>query len=304
MFDLPSSQKIVCMSDREDFWSSEQIAQATYMFSIDPIDFSHFEDKKVLFLVHGYNNTLEEAQKTYQMLSQKMGALKSADGKPLYDLVIHYFWPGYHNIEAYFEAEKNAQSFLLTNRLAVTLMHLSEKATCVDVVAHSMGNRVMLEALSHVPVKKPLLRYFYSFAAAVNNDSIDRRGEYAGALKLCQSMYVFHSDVDIALNSYEVIKDHEALGSDTNIDLADAPANVQFIDCTLFLEGNHSGYFTSDADPIYLFIESQQKKGDISSVPRQWELFKDGSVKEGDVVLDWDQRCKALLFTAVARVTQ
>ncbi|HSX13374.1 MAG TPA: alpha/beta hydrolase [Chlamydiales bacterium] len=305
MFEMPFPQELVWISDREQFWSTENIAQQTYMFAINPINISHFANKKVLLLIHGYNNTTEEAQQSYFAVSKKMGKLIGKDGKSSYDAMIHYFWPGDQKLSAYSNAEKNAKNPMLRDRLALTLSALSHSASCVDVIAHSMGNRVLLEALSHTLERhSPIIRNFYSFAAAVDDDSIETGNEYAIGAALCKSIYVFHSDVDIALHGYNAIEQHEALGSDENIDINKAPKNVQFIDCTLILKGNHSAYFTEDADPIYSYIGNEQKKETIAANPKQWKVLEDGTIKEGDVVLNSLEKWKFLSLAAGKRLTE
>lgn len=303
VFHFPPPQEVVWMSDRQDFWNSAQISLQTYMMSIDPIDFSHFKGKKVLFLVHGYNNTVENANQSYEFVSEKMGAFTNSEGAPVYDSVIHYFWPGYNKTALYFEAEKNAESPLLISRFAENLKQLSKEASFLDVVAHSMGNRVMMEALSYISQENvPILRYFYSFAAAIDDQSISLGGKYFEALRHCKSVYFFHSDVDIALSGYQLAKKRVAVGSDTIIELPLAPPNVQFIDCTLSLKGDHSGYFTPQGAPIFLFIENSQKTGSIASVPCQWVLLPDGRVQQGDTVLNWAEKYKFLMEAAKDRI--
>lgn len=304
MLDLPISEEVVLISDRENFWDTNKISDFTYMMSVSPIDFSYFAGKKVLFLVHGYNNTTEDAVKSYKIVSEKMHALKHSDGTQIYDLIVNYFWPGYQNIDAYLDAKDNAQSPLLTHRFVDTLSRVNEKATSIDVIAHSMGNRLLLEALEHTSHPTPLVRNFYSFAAAIDYDSVYQDGQYGTAIKLCKNVYVFHSDVDIALKGYKEIEQNDSLGADENIDVKRYPKNIQFVDCTLLIEGDHSGYFTSKADPIYQFIADQQTKGDLAPVPKEWTLQQDGTLKEGDVVLDPLQRIKDLTVAAVHRVAE
>ena len=252
MFTFIAAASLLWVSDRADFWSEDDIGEVTQMMVEDqqvPVDFGQFAGQRVLLLVHGFNNSASAAQTTYNEIFSYL------DGFGLYDAVIGYFWPGYGDPLAYYFAKDNAEK--LSPRMAANLGALAGVAHKVDVIAHSMGNLIMLRALSGMSTG-PVQNY-YSFAAAVDEDSIEKSHSYYSATQQCKDLYVFHSDDDDALKiAFEIAEGgEEALGEDENIDLPDMPSNVQFINCTAFVDG-HSGYFEQRAEPVYLFIQNQQ----------------------------------------------
>lgn len=275
MLSLIAAASLLWVSDRAHFWSEDNIGRMTQMMVGDqyvPVDFQQLAGKRVLLLVHGFNNSASEAQATYREIFSYL------DGFDLYDAVIGYFWPGYGNPLAYYFAKDNAEK--LSPRMTTNLNALAAHAEKVDVMAHSMGNLIMLRALSKtstLPVQN-----FYSLAAAVDDDSIEKRHSYYSATQQCKDLYVFHSDQDDALKiAFQIAEFDQALGEDESIDLPKIPKNVQFIDCTSFVDG-HSGYFKKRAEPVYLFIQNQQAENTPAPTAIQKaRLLADGSlVKE------------------------
>ncbi len=192
MLSLVAAASLLWISDRANFWSEDDIGRVTQMMVEErqvPVDFQQLAGKRVLLLVHGFNNSASEAQTTYREIFSYLDELD------LYDVVIGYFWPGYDNPLAYYFAKNNAER--LSSRMTTNLHALAEHAQKVDVMAHSMGNLIMLRALSKtstVPVQN-----FYSLAAAVDDDSIEKRHIYYAATQQCKDLYIFHSDEDDAL---------------------------------------------------------------------------------------------------------
>lgn len=238
------------------------------------VDFNEVKDGKVLLLVHGYNNSEEDAMKTYNNIFQY---LADAEGTEEYTHVIGYLWPGCDSSIEYFEAKKNAVQ--LAPRMSAILDRLSTSCSSVDVLAHSMGNRLILEALKrHSEKDKKVIENYFSFAAAVDDDSIEKKHVYHTSTQKCRNMVVFHSNKDEVLKYiYLLAEEDEALGGEEAIDLAKLPTNIKLIDCTEFVDG-HSGYFTRQAFPIYKFI-SYEKEGKIDDskwISKKYKLVANG----------------------------
>jgi esterase/lipase superfamily enzyme len=274
MFAFIAAASLNWISDRANFWSEDNIERVTQMMVGNqqvPVDFQQFAGKRVLLLVHGFNNSASEAQATYHEIFSYL------DGFDLYDAVLGYFWPGYGNPLAYYFAKDNAEK--LSSRMTANLNALAAHAQKVDVMAHSMGNLILLRALSKTSTTP--VQNFYSLAAAVDEDSIEKRHSYYSATQQCKDLYVFHSDEDEALRiAFKIAEFDEALGEDESIDLLKMPKNVQFIDCTSFVDG-HSGYFKKRAEPVYLFIQKQQTANTpASTVIQKARLLVDGSLEK------------------------
>lgn len=238
------------MSDRAQFWDPDDVSNETEEIVNGPefpANFSSFQNQKVLLLVHGFNTSGEDVKATYQTI------VKHIDPFGLYDAVIGYVWPGYDEALDYFEAEENANG--LAERMQGHLRELCKVARSVDILAHSMGNRLLFKALDCTLTDKPLIRNFYSVAPAVNANSIEVANIFYRSAQQCQELCVFHSNHDEVLKwAYILAELSEALGYEGDADPDKEAPNVQFIDCTPFVNG-HSAYF--QAIPFYLYIQLQ-----------------------------------------------
>lgn len=242
------------MSDRFQFWDADRISDLTKVIENGKeknVNFTEFTGKKVLLLVHGFNNSAEDAMHTYSQINIHFSSFH------LYDIIIGYLWPGYQNRLEYFSAERNAKA--LADRMRLHLSLLSTFAVEVDLLAHSMGNRLVLEALESdsQQQKRKLVHNFYSLAPAVDDDSIEQNHTYYHSTKQCKHMFVFHSNYDDVLKIlYLLAEKDKALGSEGDGDPRLMPKNVQFVDCSDFVKG-HSDYFTVPC--LYAFINNQQR---------------------------------------------
>ena len=308
MLSILLAAQFLFMSDRDSFWNPDVLSvDIELMEKMDSpaqkVDFRRFQGKKVLFLVHGFNNSAEDARTTYEAIYSEISPLLDASANPLYDVVIGYFWPGGDERLEYFLAQKNAD--LLASRVGLHLRSLALFSSQLDVLAHSLGNRVVLDALTSLssasitPVNDPSfsliawlknrwftpakldpwkpVRNFYSLGAAVDNESIEKNQKYFGATQQCRNMYVFHSHNDDVLKFLYLVADQDrALGLDGSEDLDMTPKNVQLIDCASFVKG-HSAYFF--AKPLYKFIQNQQARKTMAtdSAPHV-KLLADGLI--------------------------
>jgi len=118
--------------------------------------------ERVLFLIHGYNNSLQDAFDAYFYMKANVYRYL-ADS---YDRVLGFLWPGGDRRLEYFKAKHRANAVgAFTGKL---FHHLREHCTSLDVIAHSLGNRVLFSALNQ---DKPTgVRYAFSMGAALNNN--------------------------------------------------------------------------------------------------------------------------------------
>lgn len=96
---------------------------------------------------------------------------------------------------------------------------------------------------------------FYSLAAAVDNESIEKKEKYYHSTQNCENLFVFYSKRDGVLKwDYNLAEGDRALGCGGAEEPKRLPDNVQLINYTHFV-GEHSQYFT--VLPIYEFIKEQ-----------------------------------------------
>jgi len=115
------------ISAREGFWSDNKLAVRDAIREVDlvgedpssPVDeptfLSEINGKKVLVLVHGYNNEPEDVHRAYATIEGQVAKL--VDGA--YDLVVGYIWPGGDDPLDYFSAKKRANA--LARRFGIWL---------------------------------------------------------------------------------------------------------------------------------------------------------------------------------------
>lgn len=254
--------QLVFWSDRADFWDPDHLGSTTEECDAfgqidDMVMFQEFTDKRVLMLVHGFNTTADSALSNYKLIEENFSMLKDNSGNELYDVVIGYLWPGNDHGGEYYQAKRHAEK--TAKRMTDTVQKLASCASSIDLFAHSMGNRLMLEALKPLPTnpsKKPI-QNFYSLAPAVDNESLEKGEEYYPSTKQCENIFVFHSERDEVLKYlYLSAELDRALGYKGAEHSKYVPMNVQFIDCTPFV-GGHSEYFRTE--PLYQFILNQRE---------------------------------------------
>lgn len=247
------------MSDRASFWDAEKISNHTEIAeeSIQgniALICEKIKGKNVLLLVHGYNNDAMEALSTYRLVNVRVSAFINSQHSKFYDYVIGYLWPGYDDAWEYFEAKHHVSE--LAKKMRSHLEFLSDSAAKVDVLAHSMGNLLMLEALDYPSYqKKKLVHNYYALAPAVDDESLEKKEKYYYSTQNCEKLFVFYSKRDEVLKwSYSLAEWDRALGFEGAEHPDKLPQNVQLINCTSFIDG-HSQYFT--VLPIYEFIKNQ-----------------------------------------------
>lgn len=132
-----------------------------------------------------------------------------------------------------------------------------------------MGNRLIFEALNYPSNgTKKIVRNFYSFAAAVDNESIEINEKYYPSTQNCEKVFVFYSKRDDVLKwDYSLAEWDEALGYGGAENPKKLPENVEEINYTGLI-GQHSQYFA--VLPIYEFIRKQF----LASKPEKLSVLK------------------------------
>jgi esterase/lipase superfamily enzyme len=238
----------------------------------NPLDDNLIYGKKVLIVVHGYNNCFEAVLKTMNRVKELISTLKSKEQTPLYDLMIGYVWPGTSNFFEYDQANKNINR--LVSRMRSHLINLKQLDCSIDILAHSLGNRLVLEALKE-PYTEPLINYFYALGPAIEASSFNDK--LHNVCSNCHNLFVFYSHQDKILKLiYPLISGKKALGLNSQNSL-NLPPYVQLIDCSKLIK-SHSSYFETKA--IYRFMERSHL--DLNLSPSESclvSLKEDGSVK-------------------------
>lgn len=172
--------------------------------------------------------------------------------KTIYDEIIGYLWPGCDSRLEYFKAKENAEE--IKKRAFQFIQLIASEAKQVDVLAHSMGNYLFLEAMKK-PEHSGLVTNYFSLGAAVDNESIQKGEVYYSSIKNCKEVYVAYSKEDDVLEYiYTLAELDKALGGFGIEDISKLPPHVQLVDCSKVVDA-HSAYF--ECSQLYQFIQNR-----------------------------------------------
>ena len=213
--------------------------------------------KKVLLLVHGYNNQLEDVIRAYDVIENNASKLM----KDKYDFIIGYTWPGGDDRFDYFAAKTRAGA--IAPRFSENLRDLHSAATrakSLDVMTHSMGARVAYEGLKLLSSRN-VVRNLMNMASAVDNESIEKGEEYFVANGRVRNSFVFHSRHDQVLNlAYRFAEFDSALGLHGPEDPGDILQNANHtfvVNCKRVIKG-HGEYKAEES--VYKYLNGQVDK--------------------------------------------
>jgi len=207
MLNLFDRNRTFVVSEREDLSNNFDPSKCEQYAAYIPKNrfFSSQKSRKVLVLIHGFNSTTSDAIKHYDQISKDLGSA--------YDNVIYYLWPGgKYGVDglSFEELAKNLTVYSgarsrvverLKLRLEAFLSNLRGQTATIDIIAHSMGCRLTLEALASLPLPAPgqTVRYVYLMGAAVGSHTLSLGGSYYYAAYQCKDIYIFFSKNDSVL---------------------------------------------------------------------------------------------------------
>ncbi len=231
----------IYVSDRYSFTDPDALSFSTIKrekpYNFQTVDHDRWveatQGKNIAVLIHGYNNEFGDAMNYCSRIMEKAAHL--------YDTFICYFWPGGNHRVEYLSARYRVVNYL-PSRLVSLIKDLSQHGRNVDILAHSMGCRLALEALTEP--SNIAVRNVFLFAPAVDDEELEYNEEYGTAPSKCSKMFVFYSDDDRVLRFGFPLVDYDtALGRFGSEDPEDLPHNVYQINA----DGHrHSSYASSD----------------------------------------------------------
>jgi esterase/lipase superfamily enzyme len=228
--------------------------------------------RDVFVFVHGYNNSFEDTARRAAQLAYDL----DFDGTP-----IMFSWPSQGTLTGYFADESVID--ISGQRLAELLQTVAAQsgASRVHVIAHSMGNRVLLAALkSYLPGRTPDRRIFGQLVfTAPDVDRNDFMKTFPSLRGSADRLTLYASDTDVALRISRYYHGGPRAGSagpliirlqglDT-IDMSGLPADVL----------GHS-YFAANGGAVYDLLHLLWR-GDAPNSPQRCST---GEVQPGLVV--------------------
>lgn len=120
-------------------------------------------------------------------------------------------------------------------KLFAVLTTLKANLPVLHIVAHSMGNFVLRNAVQLIPVKersKTLFESAFLMAADENYDALSKDKELRPLIKLAKKVPVYKNGGDFALTLSNLINGYPRLGAWGPRDLSKLPMTVTSIDCS------------------------------------------------------------------------
>lgn len=254
--DFTNPNRLLSKTKQHQFGTVDLIQDTTSYDLISEDDFlqklSTSSNKRILMLVHGYNNEYNKMCYAYSMIEANVARYL----KGQYGLVIGYSWPGGKHRLAWWLAKCNADKTAKRFKSLIERIYKSSPNISLDVMSHSLGARVILKTLKQFPagdsVKQPVRNYF-CMAAAVDNEVLEPKKKFYAAVSRINNIYVFHSKHDQALRSaYKISKLDRALGARGPQNINKTGENIYVANCENWVK-SHGDY--KGAKQIYQYIQ-------------------------------------------------
>lgn len=239
------------VKDGKRFSNSDAVLQMTE--SGRPQNFSKEKllrqacSKKVLVLIHGFNNSMHDVLGEYAAIEEKHTRY-FADA---YDCIIGYIWPGGESELDYFLAKQHSET--AGARFHYWLNLLSRTGCTIDIMGHSMAALVgyhTLKTPSHISV-----RNVFSFGAAISQNTFSEKSRLLQINDRISGLYIFHTRNDGILKyGFRLVEWRDALGYSgpgNHDDITGQFAKTVVIDCSKVVR-NHTAYKYSKS--VFRFI--------------------------------------------------
>jgi len=171
---MPTMMMVSC---RKDFWSATDFSSVDEIRRIDLATSAgqmvtrdefvqQIQGKRVMVLVHGYNNEERDVVASYRTIDERMRLLGFLGGRnAAYDAIVGFAWPGGAvGVSFPFARQRAGES---ARRFASLLSTLRTAGATIDLNTHSLGAHVAFEALSDAVAQT--VRNAWNFASAVDS---------------------------------------------------------------------------------------------------------------------------------------
>ena len=202
--------------------------------------FSRVEGKRVLVLVHGFNNPFDFIKEEYR----KAAYYNRRYFNGHYDLVVGYLWPGGNSHFDYFLAREHTAT--AAGRLRHWLAELYQNGAQIDLMGHSLAAQVGYRMLESEP--EFTIGNVFSFGAAISERVLASAAKLESLLAKVRTFFAFYTRDDVVLKyGFRLLEQHTALGYTGPVlnRKLEASGKINAIDCTGLI-ANHSGYLNSE----------------------------------------------------------
>jgi esterase/lipase superfamily enzyme len=261
---------------------------------------------QILFYIHGFNNT---AEKEIFPTAKRLQELFDQEGGQGLVYVVPLVWPCDDDsivqfIDDYWDdqraADMSGMAFarMLGKFDAWRRSDENQKSPClkrINILSHSMGNRVLRNALKHwvnddAQGQMPqIYRNIFMAAADVVNHTLERGEEGQFIPDAARNVVVYYANDDFAMPASKVanLKSKTVsrrLGMTGPEDIKNVPKNVYEVDCDDFNNSfnkpiGHSYFLEDDkgvVSPVLKHMVAAVKTGRVSPDDRSYVLKKPG----------------------------
>ena len=155
--------------------------------------------KESLIYIHGFNQSFQDGMETAGMLAVDL----EIDGS-----VVSYAWPSKKNVLKYVADMDESNAVINKDALKELLVDVSSSvgAKSVYVIAHSMGNRLLLEALQLLPSSGEKRRFDSVIFASPDVESNEFETMVSKTFSQTNRMTLYTAGSDIPLSLSELIR--------------------------------------------------------------------------------------------------
>ncbi len=267
----------------------------------DPDGLARSDARHILFLVHGFNNSRKQAERSYgvmtDLLNQYFAGRKGADA------IAHFQWPGNAAVGPFpaldfsgypVDVKRSFEAADVLARYLASFTTLGLTRRRVSLLGHSLGCRLMLEAFERLPNLNPTLDFEIAglMAPAVPVDLVSPTERLEKTGTFSKAMIKFHSSRDMVLRvafpagqALAAIGNIEPKAYGVAVGLHGNPTTFgEGIACS----GNHHGDYWPDqnvAKKFALRIEpTVPRTFDSRSIPAR-ELLPDTEIESRDIAV-------------------
>lgn len=229
------------------------------------------KDKELFVFVHGYNNSFAECARRTAQLAYDLGFAGAA---------AMFSWPSKESVFGYSADEASVERAVPHLVVYLNLLRAFSGAKVFHLVAHSMGNRVLVRAVNEIAATRPDGErpcFNQIVLAAPDIDTEVFRQLSARVRKVSERVTLYASSNDFALDKSKLIHDFPRLGLSGD-DIA-IVAGVDTIDAsdvdTSFM--GHS-YFAENSSVLSDLLELFKNRQPPTKRPRLKESKKGAGV--------------------------
>lgn len=212
--------------------SSASLLQENWK-QFDPISipelYQIIKDQRVALCIHGMAKSYTAANK--DLLNNYWNLMSSASNK--YDVVVGVTWPGESHLGVGAFAQANTLAKKSGRLLGEVLEDWSGCAASLDVITHSMGSKVLLQALKGHDTR---INHAFFLAPSIFRNSLRPWRKWHKESRSIEQLVVFHSEHDYAFSWTSI--QHLGLGYKGTQKITRKMANYYQVNCSSIVNQN------------------------------------------------------------------